>query len=508
MGSVPASPFMPQRQNTVDMIGELPDIDFFSIPVDDFYEDYVTELGTRNSRRLSGAIPSFQNIASSAFVGTAPMAVETTSALIPQTLQQPGAMSSSGFYPNPTLMSDPLGIPFQQQYQPGNLAGLGMGQMGMPAIPNTSAQNGIHTSGSPQQNTSGASDFSLDEEPHATDQHQRTGNGQRSNGKLHARDTKTKRNPKQQMQNKQAQQRYRERRKQKFVEMEQAIDALAAQTKDMNSLQSQHQRLQGKTAELEQVLRQKELEIERLQQQLESKKSSGSSDSSVDVCAAVDLDEDPSAAYATEAERKHRSHEAEVQSYQQDWQQHVLSLKDYFQRQGLQNVDPSGEGVDPAVMNEVAKMVAQSCSTCSKAMRAEGVKVMELMVRDMGQLSYIECSVKRQKWTHVLQALKLTPHQREQLMGLRKSHLNKLRAVFQDRQQLNSQVRAPCRLSQHAAAAYQCFGGLLGAPWACALLRHDRKVEDYKQPSYPMLHSAQSAMLELSYFRSECVLKC
>ena len=35
----------------------------------------------------------------------------------------------------------------------------------------------------------------------------------------------------------------------------------------------------------------------------------------------------------------------------------------------------AGEGVDPAVMQEVAKMVAQSCSTCSKAMRAEGVKV-------------------------------------------------------------------------------------------------------------------------------------
>ncbi len=48
------------------------------------------------------------------------------------------------------------------------------------------------------------------------------------------------------------------------------------------------------------MLKQKEMEIERLQQQLESKKSSGSSDSSVDVCAAVELDEDPSAAYATE----------------------------------------------------------------------------------------------------------------------------------------------------------------------------------------------------------------
>ena len=36
----------------------------------------------------------------------------------------------------------------------------------------------------------------------------------------------------------------RERRKQKFVEMEQAIDALAAQTKDMNTLQNQHHMLQ------------------------------------------------------------------------------------------------------------------------------------------------------------------------------------------------------------------------------------------------------------------------
>ena len=58
--------------------------------------------------------------------------------------------------------------------------------------------------------------------------------------------------------------------------------------------------VQGRTTELEQMLRQKELQIERLQQQLDSKKSDGSSDSSVDVCAAVDLDEDPSAAYANE----------------------------------------------------------------------------------------------------------------------------------------------------------------------------------------------------------------
>ena len=162
-------------------------------------------------RLSTGAMPSFStadNI-SSGFAGTTPMAVEATSAQPQQSLRQQGPMPSSGFYPGPVVTSGQLGVPAQQQYQPANLTGLDVGQMGMPAIPIASAQNGIYTSGSPQQNGSGASDFSLDDEHLATDQHQRPGNSRRANGKLHARDTKTKRNPKQQMQNKQAQQRYR-----------------------------------------------------------------------------------------------------------------------------------------------------------------------------------------------------------------------------------------------------------------------------------------------------------
>lgn len=156
-------------------------------------------------------MPSFLNAGniSSGFAGTTPMAVEPTSAQPQQSSRQQGAMPSSGFFPGPVVTSGHLGVPAQQQYQPANLTGLGVGQMGMPAIPATSAQNGIYTSGSPQQNGSGASDFSLDDEHLTTDQHQRPSNSRRANGKLHARDTKTKRNPKQQMQNKQAQQRYR-----------------------------------------------------------------------------------------------------------------------------------------------------------------------------------------------------------------------------------------------------------------------------------------------------------
>lgn len=58
--------------------------------------------------------------------------------------------------------------------------------------------------------------------------------------------------------------------------------------------------LQGKTSQLEQIVRQKELEIERLQHQLESKKSSGSSDSSGDVCNNLELGEDTTEACASQ----------------------------------------------------------------------------------------------------------------------------------------------------------------------------------------------------------------
>ncbi len=78
------------------------------------------------------------------------------------------------------------------------------------------------------------------------------------------------------------------------------------------------------------------------------------------------------------------------------------------------------------------------------------MQVMELMVRDMGQLTHIECSVKRAKWTQVLAVLKLSPTQQDQLMANRKEHLNKLRKVYQERQELNMQVGACSFLDMHA----------------------------------------------------------
>ena len=43
MGDLQGAPM--SRQNTVNMTDPLPDIDFFSYPVDDLFDSYISELG-------------------------------------------------------------------------------------------------------------------------------------------------------------------------------------------------------------------------------------------------------------------------------------------------------------------------------------------------------------------------------------------------------------------------------------------------------------------------------
>ena len=145
----------------------------------------------------------------------------------PQIQQQPLIQPQNGnFLPN-SLLTGQLGVSMQQpqqqqlrQQQPQfrqQLPDFNANLLGMPSIPSPaanlpamSAQPGLFQTGSPNQPESGGSDISFEhDDQFSLDHNTGSSNGRRTNSKLHARDTKTKRNPKQQMQNKQAQQRYR-----------------------------------------------------------------------------------------------------------------------------------------------------------------------------------------------------------------------------------------------------------------------------------------------------------
>lgn len=48
------------------------------------------------------------------------------------------------------------------------------------------------------------------------------------------------------------------------------------------------------------------------------------------------------------------------------------------------------------------ELVNQGCQLCQNAMRAEGIKVLALISRDVDQMSNIKCHIERAKWERIL----------------------------------------------------------------------------------------------------------
>lgn len=65
----------------------------------------------------------------------------------------------------------------------------------------------------------------------------------------------------------------------------------------------------------------------------------------------------------------------------------------------------AGEGTDPQVVQQLAELVNQGCSTCHNAIRVEGVKVLRLMSTDVSDFSRIKCMRKKSKMSDILQAI-------------------------------------------------------------------------------------------------------
>jgi len=76
----------------------------------------------------------------------------------------------------------------------------------------------------------------------------------------------------------QAQQRYRERRKQRFIELEATLDSMSARLAQLQGVQQQNQALQEQMGELGALLRAKEAELARVHSQLAASSEGGSAD--------------------------------------------------------------------------------------------------------------------------------------------------------------------------------------------------------------------------------------
>ncbi len=62
----------------------------------------------------------------------------------------------------------------------------------------------------------------------------------------------------------------------------------------------------------------------------------------------------------------------------------------------------AGAGVPRDIVARVGELVSVGCQLCQSAMRAEGIKVLALMSRDVAQMAHISCHIERAKWERIV----------------------------------------------------------------------------------------------------------
>lgn len=257
---------------------------------------------------------------------------------------------------------------------------------------------------------------------------------------------KQKKTLKQQEANKIAQQRYRERKKQKFHEMEATIEQLTQQLQALQALQSRNQILEGLNGELQAQLSSREREVERLKVALDvaAERSLGSAPSSPStnggVASALPLEcADDGCVDCSVLPRDMAGID-----FRKGFSEQVDRLREFMQQHALVDCElgPAEAGMGKELRSELAQLVGRSCQLCQAALRAEGVKVMELISKDPNSFSTVSSEEEQRRWQACLDAMQLSRQQQEQLLLSRRSHLQHMRAIYQERHNLNMKAMA------------------------------------------------------------------
>lgn len=244
--------------------------------------------------------------------------------------------------------------------------------------------------------------------------------------------SRTNRTPRQQLQNKQAQQRYRERRKMKVTEMEQALGAMSQQVDELQGVLKQNVALQDKSLRLEQMLAERDAKIEQMTAQLKASNglsaqpSMPNQDSTGKESGGSEEDGRPQPSPAFDG----------MSDLKLEFQGQIMKLQQYIEANNLRHVDPLGGGVPKDILAHVTDMVDEGCRVCRRV-QAEGIQVLSLITRDPHSLTELASAQEREKWAGAVKAIRLTPLQVEQVLIWREEHLRNMLAVYEQRQQLN-----------------------------------------------------------------------
>lgn len=263
---------------------------------------------------------------------------------------------------------------------------------------------------------------------------------------------------KQQEANKVAQQRYRERKKQKYVEMEQTVAQLQGQLRALQALQQRNEILENMNTDLQGQLIGKEREIDRLKIVLDTQADASIEMSRGDSQTNLSSEGDsqgcetkvPTSCCGPKANTASANPGVRCDLLPQDltginfqtgFEDQITALKAFMTQLELFDKNPH----DPNLLtqeqvSELSLLVGRSCQLCQAAIRAEGAKVLDLIVKSPAEIS--QTGQDQDCWSNALTAIHMTPEQQEQLLLLRKSHLEKVKSIYAERQALNLDAMA------------------------------------------------------------------
>eukprot|EP00889_Picochlorum_renovo_P007577 jgi/Picre1/34607/NNA_002075.t1 len=213
----------------------------------------------------------------------------------------------------------------------------------------------------------------------------------------------------QQAANKVAQQRYRERKKQKYAEMEKTVAELKAQLSDLHALTRRNSMLEQMNSALQSQVVAKETELERLKASLDAQSDASLLNSSV----------------GNGSEEMKKNGPCGEGAY--------CGIEGLYEGEGITD-DVEEKHLKKEDYDTLASLVGRCCQLCQAAIRAEGVRVLDLI---KGSMEEWENKGGDPKWDEALDRIKVRQDQEREMLLLRDSHLVKMQEIYSEREQLN-----------------------------------------------------------------------
>lgn len=290
----------------------------------------------------------------------------------------------------------------------------------------------------------------------------------------------------QQALNKQAQQRYRQRKKARAVQLEHTVQALSSEIDQLKAVREEKQALEERALELEKALLEKEAEVQQLKCQSVQKKSQQKSS-------------DGSDASSTEVDSNTKTGPSQLAN---DFHKKVQDLKDLLHQQGIapsQLASPHSQDMSGPVAKEVAKQLAEVCGLCMRLVRIDGPNVWDLIQAETSRTISLD-AIGEEQWFRIAASLQLTEEQVRTASLIRDECVKRLERIYINRQNLNLEAIGLLLPAEHGGKAPRL--GKLGCFILGSLItrtKHSKKTHAVLEQLKENLREEQKLLADVDY---------